>query len=220
MATTLALSADALALARRGDLDRLAGEVGDAATTPAPGSDPGSDRGPVGDRVEDLVGALATTRTVARCLLASPDGLRRLDLHAGDGVALLLDGDGGDPAMRSRGLVSGHLDALVHLVVESVGLQWRPRPVPAAFTVGDPTDVPAAVLDYPGSVLAGRLPPSVDPTRVRWWSMQFPDEGSALADELTVLDADRAGLFRQDGTDLRPTTSARTWAALWAVLWS
>lgn len=212
MATTLALSADALALARRGDLDRLAAEVRDSGPDAAPG------RGP--EQVGDLVGALATTRIVARCLLASPDGLRRLDLHGGDGVALLLDRDGADPATRSHGLVSGHLDALVHLVVESVGLQWRPRPVPAPFTVEDPTDVPTAVLDHPGSVLAERLPPSVDPARLRWWSMQFPGDESAVADELTVLDADRAGLFLQDGIQLRPTTSARTWAALWAGLTS
>lgn len=200
MATAVQLSRDALDRARRGSPDRLAGELADRT---------GAD---------ELVGALAGTRVVARCLLAAPDGLTRLDLHAGDGVALLLDGDGGDPAQAGDGLVSSHLDALVHLVVESVGLQWRPVPASPPFTVDDPTDVPTAVLDYPGSALAAHLPPSVDPARLRWWSLQFPGSSGAVEAEVTVLDAHRAGLFHQDGTRLEPTTSALAWDRLWAGL--
>lgn len=151
---------------------------------------------------------------VARCLVAAPDGLWRLDLSAGDGLALLLDGDGGDPTVPRAGLASRHLDALVHLVVEAVGLRWRPTPIPDPFDVDDPIDVPTSVLDYPGSPLAAHLSPSVDPARLRWWPMQFPGPGSVVAHEVTVLDADRAGLFSPDGPRLGPTTPSSVWCRL------
>lgn len=211
MASAVMVSADALARARDGDHERLAGEL--------------ADRVAVADGVEevalatgDLVAALAATEVVARCLLAASDGLRRLDLHGGDGVALLLDGHGGDPTEPAHGLVATQLDPLVHLVVEWVGLEWHPPTPPVAFRVDDTTDVPTSVLDYPGSRLAARLPPTVDPARLRWWSLQFPATDSVAADELTVLDAHRAGLFLQDGGRLEPTTSADVWRRLWLSL--